>query len=343
MAVQILPFRPNLISDAAALLAERHRQDRTSFPELPQQFENTAAAREAVDSVWNRAHATGVAAVDNGRLVGYLIGDMPTDRRDLMGRCGWIRLAGCAIDPGESASVIADLYAALASAWVARGCFTHFVLIPTAGPALLQTWFALSFGVEQVYALLSLRDYHSDVAIASPGLEIRRATPDDREALGGMSQIIRRHLAQAPVWGVSLPEEDEEYHAGYAKLIDDPTATVWLAVRRGQAVGFQAYFPTEPTADDDLLIPLHCIELSVAGTIPSARGQGVGRALTQRGLAHAIERGYQVCLADWRSTSLLAGRFWPRRGFRPVAYRLVRRIDPRIAWSRARTESSAPT
>jgi hypothetical protein len=36
-------------------------------------------------------------------------------------------------------------------------------------------------------------------------------------------------------------------------------------------------------------------------------------------------------LAERRSTNLLASRFWPRQGFRPIAYRLVRRVDQRIA------------
>jgi hypothetical protein len=29
----------------------------------------------------------------------------------------------------------------------------------------------------------------------------------------------------------------------------------------------------------------------------------------------------------------LPARFWPRQGFRPIAYRLVRRVDQRIAWA----------
>jgi len=47
----------------------------------------------------------------------------------------------------------------------------------------------------------------------------------------------------------------------------------------------------------------------------------------------AQANGYRYCEVDWRSTSLQAGRFWPRRGFRPMVYRLARRIDPRIAWA----------
>ena len=338
MAVQIQSFHPGLLSEAGALLAERHQRNRLSRPELPPRFEDPTAARAAVESIWNRAHAAGVAAVDEGRLAGYLVGDMPNERRELLGCSAWIRLAGCAIAPDQSASVVAGLYAALAARWVARGCFVHFALVPAADPVLVQAWFELSFGIEQVYGLLSLKDHHPNAAVDSADLQIRRAAPDDREALGGMSQIIRRHLTQAPVWGVSLPDEDEEYRDGYAKMVDDPTATVWIAFRQGQALGFQAYFPAEPS-DEDLTLPAQSIELSVAGTIASARGQGVGRALMNRGITHAIEQGYRYCLADWRGTSLLAGRFWPRRGFRPVAYRLVRRVDPRIAWAKRQAET----
>jgi hypothetical protein len=50
-------------------------------------------------------------------------------------------------------------------------------------------------------------------------------------------------------------------------------------------------------------------------------------------LAQAARAGFRYCETDWRSANLLASRFWPRQGFRPVAYRLARRIDPRIAWA----------
>jgi ribosomal protein S18 acetylase RimI-like enzyme len=110
---------------------------------------------------------------------------------------------------------------------------------------------------------------------------------------------------------------------------------VWLALRQGQAVGCQGYFPAEP-ADDDMLIPEQCTRLTVAGTREWARGRGIGQALTRHGLAHARASGYRYCETDWRSTNLLSSRFWPRQGFRPVAYRLVRRIDPRIAWANER-------
>ncbi len=129
-----------------------------------------------------------------------------------------------------------------------------------------------------------------------------------------------------------LPEDLPELREGYAELVDDPEAMVWLALCGDQVVGFQAYFTTEP-ANDDLLTPEACIELKVAGTRDEERGKGIGRVLTQRGLVDAWAKGYTYCLADWVATNLLSSRFWPRQGFRPMVYRLMRTIDERVLWA----------
>jgi GNAT superfamily N-acetyltransferase len=147
-----------------------------------------------------------------------------------------------------------------------------------------------------------------------------------------MATIIARHQAGPPVWVPFAPEDLPELREGYAEVVDDPEATAWLALRQERIVGFQVYFATEP-ADDDLLTPEACIELKVAGTREGERGSGIGRALTQRGLADACARGYAYCATDWVATNLLSSRFWPRQGFRPMVYRLMRQIDPRVLWA----------
>jgi GNAT superfamily N-acetyltransferase len=153
-----------------------------------------------------------------------------------------------------------------------------------------------------------------------------------------MATLIAQHQAGAPVWIPVPPEHLPELREGYAELVDDPEATVWLALRQDQVVGFQAYFTTQP-ADDDLLTPEACIELKVAGTRQGERSQGIGRALTQRGLAEARAQGYDYCLADWVATNLLSSRFWPRQRFRRMIYRLMRNIDARVLWANGRQEA----
>jgi hypothetical protein len=276
MSVELAPFQDNFIADAGALLASRHRRDRLIFPELPPRFEDPLVAREAVEVVWRHPDSSGVAAIEDGRLLGYLIGDVSIDT--LRGRTAWIRLAGHALHQEVDADLYRDLYAAAAPAWLARGCFDHYAMLPAADEAGLAAWFALSFGQEQAHALrdLSLAAYDADIA---PGDVIfRRASPGDRTALSNLSSLIARHQAQAPTWAVTLPEDVSALREGYAGLVDDPTTVVWLALRENEPVGFQAYFATQPT-DGDLLTPADCVELKVAATRPEERGRGIGRAI----------------------------------------------------------------
>jgi hypothetical protein len=72
MALEIVPFTADLIADAAALLAARHQRDRAVFPELPAQFENRDAACTAFRWPGSFRSTCGGAALENGRLVGFL-------------------------------------------------------------------------------------------------------------------------------------------------------------------------------------------------------------------------------------------------------------------------------
>jgi len=46
-----------------------------------------------------------------------------------------------------------------------------------------------------------------------------------------------------------------------------------------------------------------------------------------------IEKGYNNMVTDWRITNLASSTFWPKCGFKPVAYRMVRHINSNIAWA----------
>lgn len=334
MSMSIVPFSPDLLPQAALLLAQRHQRDRAFLPALPERFTAPAVAEQAIAAALQRKQASGFAALVDDQVVAYLIGDMVID--NTWGRAAWVRTAGCAYTPTVGAEIVRDLYATLGARWVDYGIFFHFALMPVSDPALLHAWFSLSFGIEQVHALVDLTIIDPSLPSVPPGLEVWQAGPTDRHHLAAMSDVIWKTQVKAPVWGVMMPEGQQEQATGWAELVDEPDVTVWLALQAGQVVGCQGYWPAEQGADN-LLIPESCMHLSVAGTQEAARGQGIGTLLTRYGFAHARMAGYRFCEADWRSTNLLAARFWPRQGFQPLVYRLVRRLDPRIAWANGHT------
>mgnify|MGYP001293452895 CR=1 FL=1 len=346
---EIRHFSDEHLPAAAELLARRHARDRLAEPLLPETYATQAGALSAVEAVWRMEGAAGVAAFVGERLVGYLIGAPRINT--VIGHITWIPLAGHALasDADADPDLTRDLYAALSPQWVAQGIFAHYALVPIHDRAALDAWYALSFGQEQCHALLALppvADVPAEKAITqAPDITIRRAMPDDLDALVAVADTIPRHQTRSPVYA-PYPPETAPTHADYDELLADPQMVLWLALRDDHIVGYQLYQPFTAQENPLLapLIPDRCVELAIGATVEHARGHGVGRLLTRHGLAWATTAGYEVCLADWRTTNLLSSRFWPRIGFRPAVVRLVRRLDERIAWAHAEpTEPTEPT
>lgn len=311
-------------------MAQRQRRDRAVSPELPARFEQPEVAEEAIRAALAREHAAGFAALVDGRLLAYLIGDMVFDSN--WGRSGWVRWAGCAYDPATGVEPVRDLYAALGARWVEFGIFSHCALIPVSEPALIGAWFSLSFGVQQIHALQDLADVTVTRRSVPAGIELRRAGPGDEPYLARMSDVIWRTQVEAPVWAAMMPEYVESRESAWAELATDDEATAWLALRGDEPLAVQAYWLAEAD-DDNLMVPADCAHMSAAATREHARGQGLSTLLSEKVLHELRVAGYRYVEADWRSTNLLASRFWPRRGYRPVFYRLVRRVDQQITWA----------
>jgi ribosomal protein S18 acetylase RimI-like enzyme len=338
MAIEFVPFHEGLLPVAAELLAQRHARDRAAMTLLPARFETTRTALGAMRDVWHKPWSSGAAALRDGRLIGYLIGEARFDT--LRGRHVWMHLGGHALAEDAPSELYADLYATAGPAWLRLGAFDHYVMMPAGDRAGLDAWFTLSFGQEQAHAMRSLDDPLPE-AIEVSGVRVRRASEADRDALvEELSPILRRHLAGPPVWGAALPEYVWPMRQGFAEMLDDESIHVWLAEESdgkgnaGGVLGYQVYVPALP-ADDDLTVPVseRTVLLELAATLPEARRRGIGRVLTAAGLADARDGGYRICITDWRTANIEANRFWPGQGFRTAVYRLTRKVDPRVAWA----------
>jgi ribosomal protein S18 acetylase RimI-like enzyme len=328
--VELAPFTPEYLPDAGALLSARHRRDRQTLPELPPRFEDQEVARLAVAGLLEKPFAGGFVARRGGRAVAYMVGALDLD--EVWGRSGWVRPLGFAVADDEDPETLRHLYAAVGAEWVRYGCLNHFIVAPTADPALLHKFYSLAFGIEQVHGLLDLRRAEIPEPAPGEGVTLRRVEAGDRETLEQLSDLIWRHQVQAPVWGVHLPERQARHRREYGELVNDEEAVLYLAFADGRPAGLQGFWPVVPS-DTDYLSPENCVELGLAGTVAERRGRGIGTALARHGLREARAAGADFCLTDWRSTNLLSSRFWPSVGFRPVAYRLGRRLDPRIPWA----------
>lgn len=317
MTLEIVPFGEEHLPAAAGLLAERHRRHRAVEPLLPAAYEDPAAAGAEIELLLAAQGAVAVAGIRDGRLAGFLIGSLRDD--SVWGPNGWVEHAGhAATDPED----VRDLYAAVAQGWVDAGRTRHFALVPASDGGLVDAWFRLSFGQQQVYAIREV-----DAAATWPA-DVRHAEPGDVDSLVALAPVLERVQEGAPTFARRLTQDDPaELRADIEQEIASDRTASLVAEVGGRVVGSFILAPVETSASVVGLVrpPGECY-LAWAATEPAVRGTGTGLALMRAGDAWAREQGFSSVSVDWRGANLLASRFWPRRGFRPTFLRLSRSI-----------------
>ncbi|MFT3894662.1 MAG: GNAT family N-acetyltransferase [Anaerolineales bacterium] len=330
MKIEYVPFTEGMIPEAGKLLADRHTCNRKVLSLLPVRFEDPQVATKAVETLWQKKLKNGYAAFCDGKMIAYLVGETMTLE---WGRSGYVYLPGYALAENEKPAVMQDLYALVGDEWVKKGCFNHYLYVSAADKNILDALFDIGFGKERVDALLDLTGATIPDVEEPAGITIRRAGAGDNVHTGSHSNIIFRALAKAPYWHPTIPEDWDDLKEGWSELADDKEWNVWLAMDKEESLGMIGFRPEEES-DTQLLASPKTSYLSVAATKPQARGRGISTALTWRGLDQVRKDGFNVCYTNWISPNFLASRFWPRFGFKDVAYRVAKKVSPMIAWAR---------
>ncbi|RJP50016.1 MAG: GNAT family N-acetyltransferase [Anaerolineaceae bacterium] len=330
MTIEFIPFTSDHLPAAGGILAARHKRNRQRFPSLPARFEDAAVAANAVKTVFTKKTSFGFAALQKGDLLAYLIGETSSQ---MWGRCGFVYLPGYGLADVRETTIMQDLYALIGEEWNRRGCFEHYAYVSAADESVIDTFFSLGFGRERADALLDLRSLEIPRPKLTGDFEIRRAAKGDEAHLAELSSLIARNQSRAPRWHPFPPEDLTELAEGWAEIASDPEWTIWMAMQANEILGSAGFRPL-PEEDDDMTLPPKTTDLTVAAVKESMRGRGIMSALTWYGLRQALENGYEFCLTNWQTANLLAARTWPRFGFRTVAYRLARRVNPMIAWAK---------
>jgi GNAT superfamily N-acetyltransferase len=303
---QIVPFADEHLDGAVVLLAERHARHRASEPLLPDGVD----LREEISR--EREDGGGVAAVEDGAVVGYLLGRR---REDQIGPHIWSNVAGHAV---REAELVRDLYAAAAARWVEAGLSRHFVFVPALRD-LVDPWFRLCFGAS---AALAMRET-APAPAGESDVVIREGEPADAEAAARLELAMVESMLPSPSFSRHEPPSLEVEVEEWAVVWTEPDRhKLFVAERDGRVVGHVLLWRRPP----DLRVPVDGIDLAGASTEAALRGSGIGVALTNHAIAWAHEQGYPTMTTDWRTTNLLASRFWPRRGFRETFLRLYRSI-----------------
>lgn len=327
---EIVPLEEGHLAEAGELVANRYRALRREAPDLPPGWQEGSAILPRVRDLAGRA--PGVAALDGGRVTGFLLGMSLPDFRGGRGVYSpeWANGA-VAGSPGDAREIYREMYARLSPRWLANGCFVHAVSLLAHDREAIDAFYWLGFGLSTVDGIRDLAPLGSTGA----PVEIRRARPEDAETAARLEEGLLRHLSAPPSYMALRPPKGRVF---YEEQLADPAFALWLAYRDGQAVAYMRQGPVNPMACA-IVGDAGTASIDGAYTLPDVRGRGVATALLDRVLAEARVRGCVRCSVDFESANLPAARFWMRH-FQPVCYSLIRSVDERLAWAHDRRRNS---
>jgi GNAT superfamily N-acetyltransferase len=304
--IQTRSFAAEDVDAVAALAADSYLHARAAEPLLGGRLGDPGQLRARI------ADLTGTVAVREGELA-----------------AAWLAAPSGGAQAAPAWGVVGELdairaaYAVQAAGWVPAGARTHTAMVNVADVALHDALVDLGFGHEQAYAVRTLED----PTPAPDGVDVRPGTPADLDAVLSLAPVIGRHQVQSPVFARVGPSFFGQLEESHREELANPEAHYLLASVDGEVLGAAIWY----LGEEDWLVPPQSSELAWAVVAESARGRGVGLALTAAAMAAATDAGATSMVTDWRTTNLLSSRFWPGRGFRPIAHRMARTIDPEPA------------
>ena len=172
--MEISPLRREYIPQAAALFVEGCKKQRLATPFLSDRMENVERVTTMLDRLLDSC--PGVAALEDGRLVGYMgwyiaDGFRGTDRKGAY--CPeWGHSSVEEAKPG----ICRAMYRVAADQWAAAGCRVHAVTFLAQDRTAEQVWFWNGFGLTVVDGVRPMRPL--DRPCSTP-VSIRKATQAD--------------------------------------------------------------------------------------------------------------------------------------------------------------------
>lgn len=326
--IRFVQFEKAYITQMAELLALRHTAERQRFPFLPERFESPIEAEKLLVEEMEKPYVSGVVALRGEEVIGYMLYEFKQD--EARGRHVSVGYPAIVVKNGIQQQLVRLMYAQAGAEWIRNGYFEHVLFVPVGNDAIILELLEQSFRFDQRYAVLPLEQYK----LRGDG----RTTVTFRQVGDGDSNLLRKmahwnslHQATAPAWHPILKETLDAVRKSYEKLTQDPDVESWIAEQNGIPAAFHVYDPADTFGS--MVTPEHTAHLVAASTNMELRGRGIGKATADYCFKQMGESGYKYILADWHTPNHLSSYFWPKLGFQSYMIRMVRTIDPRIAWA----------
>jgi ribosomal protein S18 acetylase RimI-like enzyme len=313
-SMDIKPITKEQCAEAAALFVARYQQLRTIYPILPDRMADPARVSGMIERLV--ANRGGVAAWEQGRLVGYLSWVYYDSFRGTARRGAYCPEWAHACTGANRPAIYRALYATAARQWAADGCQVHSITLLANDPEAQEVWFWNGFGLLLADGIRPMKPLGVSY---NTGLTIRKATPEDAEALCVLDAEHCRHYSTSPIFMTPRHGASAD---GFREFIAKERNSVWLAEDGDTPAGFIRYDGYDFDCADILASDQGAF-ISGAYVRPAYRGRKVAVALLDSALRDYSARGFSNMVLDFETFNPNAATFWPRY-FDLACYPLMR-------------------
>lgn len=270
------------------------------------------------------ANGLGVAAEENGRLIGYLGAYGPFHgmfgtwgtcyQEQFVGVFSPVHAHGLAQEAAER--TLQRMYQAAAVRWVRAGAKHHAIALYEHDEAAKRALFRYGFGQRCADAIRRV-----ELLNAAPvkGVSCCELPAGSGDAVRQMRWALDEHLCQSPCFMART----EEGRRAWLDAVKHRDSRLFAAAADGQLIAFM-----EVCSDGENFISEHEGMRNICGAycVPEWRGTGVSQLLLDHVLRAMVQDGATYLGVDYESFNPTAAGFWEKY-FAPYTASVVRRID----------------
>jgi ribosomal protein S18 acetylase RimI-like enzyme len=312
--MEISSLRREYIPQAAALFVAGCKKQRLATPSLSDRLEDVGRVAAMLDRLLDTR--PGVAALEAGRLVGYMGWYIVDHFRETDRKGAYCPEWGHSSTEEGKPEIYRAMYRTAAAQWAAAGCQVHAVTLLAQDHSAERVWFWNGFGLTVVDAVRPMRPLNSP---CSTTVCIRKAAQADVSILAILDTEHCRHYETSPVF---MPPPHNSDTAEFAEFLSRPKNSVWLAIDGELPVGFIRYDGYDSDGVE-VVVSEAAVYITGAYVRPAYRGRKVGAALLDAAFRDYASQGFTCCAVNFESFNPEAVSFWMRH-FEPVCLSVSR-------------------
>lgn len=299
-----------MMEDAKKLLWENFDQALKNLPILPNDV-----CFPPLEPLFE--NGLGVAAFENGRMIGFLSGYGPWGpvfcTKETMGVYSPLH-AHAAVRENRK-RIYQMLYQAAAEKWASAGAASHTITLYDPDGDAREAFFEYGFGKRCVDLIRTTER----MQISSENIVFSELLKEEGGQIRHLRRALNQHLSKSP----AFMKSDEKAIEKWLNHREADPPRVFVARVKGETAAYM-----EIQDDGENFITAHPSILNICGAYcrPEFRGQGVAHALLEYIIDVLKGEGVSLLGVDCESINPTAIHFW-KKHFAPYTQSLVRRID----------------